>query len=537
MITLRDFDARDVREAVQRILQPQVFEAPLIVDGDGSGSSTNRQTRRGHLRERFKVMHDDFDDLAEEWIRDVWREPVIISELKRHVLPLFNPPRRAVDRLAVAYTHHPIRRVGKKKTATKQWIATLAKSRFDLHMREFNRGQVAYNTIVVLPLLRRTSDGDSMFDFQIVTGAIGERYSDTDISDFEPPDVLFWRLPQHSGDPLGTPAVRAVDSEFFVAFDRNGQLIQSETRAHGLGMFPGALFRNTVPGDTGTDDDSWWDPWPNKGAYRAMRSVTRVVANLDWTRKTQCRYLVAEIVADDSVGNGVIDQQTMGDAEGIMRLRGEAVQMQAHNLSVAIDSFKDHIRFFQDEALEVMTGAVATLGDPDPSNPLEGMASARAHSAIDLHRVHQVSFLRPADLRLQRIMAAILTKAGSSDAMSPEMLRDNAEIEYLPMPFLEDREKRLNWYVLASKYGIADQVMAYVEFYGGTEDEAVEKLVKMQERRGELRKIQETNNMPADATKDTEVVDPELIGEGLAERQGRAGGQRTSPPSQAEAAR
>lgn len=536
MITLHDFSEQGIRDAVNDLMQPQVRQSELIVDGNGNPII---ESRHAHVRERFKVMHDDFDDLADAWIRDVWREPKIIAELCRHVLPLFNPPKRAVDRLAVAYTHHPIRRIKGKKTATKMWSATLAKSRFDLHMREFNRGQIAYNTHVVIPLLRRTADGDKVFDFQTITGAIGQQYSDHDLSDFEPPDVLFWRLPSFVGDPIGKPVVRAVDSEFFVAFDRNGHLIRSETRRHGLGMFPGALFRNTIPADTGPDEDAWWDPWPSKGAYRAMRSVTRVIANLDWTRKTQCRYLIAEIVDDESKGPGVVDEQVMGDAEGVLRLRGESVQLMVNNMVVSVKDWKDHVRMFQDEALEQYTGAIATLSDPDPEHPLLGQTASEAHSAVDLHRAHQVNFLRPADLRLQRVMAAILTRTGSSDAVEPELLKDNGEVEFTPLPFIEDREKRLNWYILASKFGIADQVMAAVEFHGWTEDEAIEKLKAMQGRRAALREIQMTHNMPADATKDeeaTEEEDPALVGEGMPERQGRMGG-RTSPPSQAEAAR
>lgn len=538
MITLRDLSTNTIKEKVGSLLEPQVHRSEIVIDGGGYGP--NRQTRRAHVRERFKVMNDDFDDLAEDWISDIWREPEIVDELKRHVLALFNPPKRAVDRLAVAYTHIPIRKIKGQKTKTAKWTDFLERSHFNLHMRQFNRSQCGYNTAVAIPLLRKTADGDATFDYQIVTGAIGEICNDTDRSDFSPPDILFWRLPMHAMDPAGKPVIRAVDSEFFVAFDRDGRLIPSETRRHGLGMLPAALFRNTIPGDSGTPEDAWWDPWPNKGAYRAMRSVTRVIANLDWTRKTQCRYLIAEIVnsESDEEGGGV-DEQVMGDAEGMMRLRGEALKLQVDSIIVTVKDWKDHVRMYQDEALEQMTGAPAQLSDPDPGNPLEGEQAARAHSAIDLHRIHQVRFLRPGDLRLQRVQAAILSRVGSPDAIDPQLLKDKSEIEYMPLPFIDDREKRLNWYILASKYGITDQVKAYVEFNGGTEEQALEKLLAIQERRKKMRAIQDDAQEPGGREPhgdDAREEDPGLPSEGVAEQQGRTGG-RASPPSQGEAAR
>jgi hypothetical protein len=253
---------------------------------------------------------------------------------------------------------------------------------------------------------------------------------------------------------------------------------------------------------------------------------------MDWTRKTQCRYLLAEIVNDEAKDGGIVDEQVMGDAEGVLRLRGEAVQLMVNNIDLAVKNFREHVTMLQDEALEVMTGAVASLGDPAGANPTEGVAAARSHASVELHRKAQIDFLRPVDLRLQRVMAAILTKMRSPEAVDPQMLRDKSEVEYAPLPFIDDRSNRLNWYILASKFGIVDQVMAAIELNGWTEDEAMERLKAMQERRAELRILTEEHN-----TGDgTEIADPSLPGEGLAERQGRAGGaQRTSPPSAAEA--
>jgi hypothetical protein len=531
-ITLRDLDHTTIKNIVAELGTTQTNRQEVSIDGT---SNVRSQTRRAHVRDRFQIMTDDYDSLADRWIRNVWREPVIVSEIQKHVLPLLNPPKRAVDRLAVAYTHLPVRRIEGDADATKLWAKVLKKSHFSLHMRQFNRDQISYNTIVVMPLLRKDADGDPMFDFDVITGAIGTEISEAALSEFEPPDILFWRLPWHSGDPEGIPAVRAADREFFLAFDRNGKLLPAFTVRHNLGIFPGTLIRGTIPSLTGAVEDQWWDPWPNKGAFRAMESVTRIVANLDWTRKTQCRYLIAEIV-DDEGDEGAIKEQVMGDAEGLLRLTGEQVQLAVNNIAVAVKDFKDHVRFLQDEALEVMTGAVASLADPDPAHPLEGAGAARAWAAVDLHRQAQVEFLRPADLRLQRVMATILKSEGSSERVDPMVVKDKAEVEFMPMPFVDDRTNRLNWYILASKFGITDQVMAAIEFHGWTEEEALERLKAIAERKADLDQINVERNSPKDPIGGDDD-DPGLPGEGLAARQGRKGGQRTSPPSEGEAAR
>lgn len=529
MITLRDLSAKDVRHMVDKLMQPQVRGAEIVIDGD---TNTHEQTRRDHLRERYLVMTDCYDGLMNKWVTEVYREPAIIEEIQRHILPLFNPPRRAVDRLAVVYTHKPVRRIAGRKTDTKKWKKILDASLYDKRMAQVNRDQVAYNTAVVLPLPRKTDDGEIVFDFDVVTGAQAEVINGPGRSDFGAPDILFQRFAQYAHDDAGRPVVRAIDSEFVVWFNSSGELLPDMTERHGLGFFPGATVRNTIPSGCMDPDDNYWDPWVNKGAFRAMRSVARIVASMDWTRKTQCRKLIAELIDDESKDDGAIDEQVMGDAEGVLKLRGEAIRLAVHDLDVAVKNFAEHIHLLQDEALEVMTGAVASLGDPKVENPLEGAAAARSHAAVELHRMSQIDFLRPVDLRNQRIMAAILRRMGQ-ETVDPEMLREKSEVEYQPLPFVDDVTNRLNWYVLASKFGIADEVMAAIDFHGWTEDEALEKLKAMQERKAELNEIKTRTNTPNDPTH----VDDGMVGEGLPEQQGRAGGQRTSPPSAAEASR
>lgn len=527
MITLRDISASTAKQMVDKLMSPQLRGSEIVIDGD---QNRQEQSRRAHLRERYLVMTDCYDGLMNKWVTEVYREPAIIEEIQRHILPLFNPPRRAVDRLAVVYTHKPVRRIQGRKTDTKKWKTILDASLYDKRMAQINRDQVAYNTAICIPLPRKTDDGDTVFDFDIVTGANAEVINGSDRSMFGAPDILFQRMAQYATDEPGKPVVRAIDSEFVVWFDAQGKLVSTDR--HGLGFFPGSTIRNTLPGDCMDPEDIYWDPWVNKGAFRAMRSVARIVASMDWTRKTQCRKLIAELIDDESKDDGTVDEQVMGDAEGVLKLRGEAVRLVVHDLDVAVKNFAEHIHLLQDEALEVMTGAVASLGDPRVENPLEGAAAARSHAAIELHRMSQIDFLRPVDLRNQRIMAAMLRRMGK-ETVDPEMLRDKAEVEYAPLPFVDDVTSRLNWYVLASKFGIADEVMAAIDFHGWTEDEALEKLKAMQERKAELNKIKTRTNTPNDPTQ----VDDGMAGEGLPERQGRAGGQRTSPPSAAEAAR
>lgn len=519
MITIEDLTSTERRYIVQRMLHP-------------SGENVRR---RRHVRERYLIMRDKYEPLLRGWITDVYREPDVISELSRHALPLFNPPRRAVDRLAVAYAHAPIRRIGSRKTATKSWLKTLDRSHFNLYAREWNRAQVAYNTVVIVPIPRPSDEGDLYFDFSLITGAIAEIVTSDGRGPFETPDILVHTLqngPDARGeiDISGRPVVRTIDSEWFAFWNANGDLVDAQR--HGIGFFPGALIRNTIP-DVDMDSDEWWHPWVNLGAFRAMRATARIVAALDWTRKTQCRKLIA-ITAD---GDGVLDQaeeegEVIGDPEATYKVRD--AQVAVHDLDQAVGGFREHIRMYQDEALEVMTGAIATLSDPDPQHPLDGAAAAQSRSAIMLHRRAQAGFLMPADLRLQRVMAAWMTRLRHPDALSPELVKAEAEVMYPPLPFVEDSEKRLNWYVLASKFGIVDQVMAAIEFHGWGEDEALENLKKMAERKAELAKINVEHQTPNDPT---QVEDPAFPNEDLAARQGRAGGQRTSPPSQGEAAR
>ena len=113
---------------------------------------------------------------------------------------------------------------------------------------------------------------------------------------------------------------------------------------------------------------------------------------------------------------------------------------------------------------------------------------------------------------------------GHPDALDPELVRSGFRIAFPPLRYLDTPGNRLRHAILGSKFGVDDQVDYLLREHPDidTEEEAIEYLRKLAERRAELDEFRASRQQPGDPTA---VEDANFPGEGLAEAQGRAGGE------------
>lgn len=507
-ITIEDLSKEELDKLLESIYLP-------------SNADSKRQR---HLQERWLLMREDYDDIGKVWIARHYQNEELAMEICKHALPLYNALKRGADRLAVAYKRKPRREIKKAgKAINRKWTDLLRRLMFDLHMQQANRYAVAMNTVVIIPKASVDEYGDPMIDFQTVTGAIANVRQRDGASVMSAPGVMAYRIAnkEHYAT-LGPndPYAVVLDSQWYTVMSSQRKPLYAIQ--HGLGVFPGVVIRNTLP-----PHDDWWDPWPNKGVVRTVEIVHRIIAELNLTRRSHRGKQVVATVNEEDEGDRMIESQSLGDPDRTWVVRGQGTKLETLDLVAKVQDFRDHVVMFQDEALEQMTGAIARMVDPDPQNPVLGEAAAQMHNALDQHRQSQVDFLMPSDVELQWKVALLAKASGHHLAVDPQLVKEQASIEYAAIPFVQGPLERLQYHVEATRFGASDQVEYVREQTGETREEAKARLLAMAKDRAELHELLAVHNMPADPRNEqaSQEIDPSAAGERPEAATGRAGGR------------
>jgi hypothetical protein len=501
MITIQDMSEADIRTNIESVLQPM-------------GES---RRRRLHLRDRWCIQRDDFRSVIDGRIADTYNDPEIIGQIRKWALQVFNPQKRAVKRKAVAYKKRPRRELRKaSREVNRKWSALLKSVGFNAHAKMWNEDTIACNAVVVLPLARLDQDGSPTFDFQTVTGAIAEVTEDPIGTRRNPPAVL-WYL--DSSDPLN-PKVVSVDSQWYVWWSANAEPLRIIN--HGLGIFPGAVSRSTMP----TED--YWDPWPNQGIVQIVAEVGVIAAQMGWTRKAQCRKLLAlfkgESVLEDAVAADEVNP--LNDPDSGLEIKGDGARLEVLDMITQCDPFLVQIRALQHEGVDLMSGSSEDGTPGVPANPAE------KHASLEEERNGQIDQVTLFEHSMNYVLAKMATKMGHPNAVDPERLRDTFEVEFAELPYVETPEQRTKTWVERSRHGVWDPVMSMMEMRGMTEVEATEEVKKIVERQAMLNDIRTKRKTPLEPGNAAQP-DPANPGDPPEVDTGRFGG-RAQPPANAE---
>lgn len=524
MLTIEDLSKDEREDLLQRALRP---------------TSQTAKDRRDEFRMRQLALTEQQEDLVKSRIHDVFQHVEVIGEVKKYARSIFNPLKRVTRRVAVAYKTPPNRRIpGGSKKLNATFSKLLRKTRFDQHCKQWNERQVGMNTIVVLVVPKRRADGKPICDFEVVTGAEGEVHLDPDAPFADTPAVLAYSVRQHMHDLLRPPtaneeAIATVDGKWWMFWNHQMELLR--VVEHGLGRFPGAPLRGTLP--TVKTVDGWWDPLVGRAAVQTVADVGLAAATMNWTRKTQFGHLISILrggnSASGSMGANEEDddegEQMLGHPESLFELHGQDLQLLVEDIDKGVQNFRAHIDYMTAELAEVMVGSAAVLNDPQPGQQVADMASAHQHAALRERQEDQVSGLRTFEEELHVVHAAMATKIGCPWAVPVEALEEALEVEFAALPFLDTPDNRLDHAIKATKFGVTDQVEYLREVHDLDEAAAEERVIELGERKAKLHKLLAVHETPADPM--TGEPDPAAPGEGSAARSGRTGG-RARPPAQ-----
>ena len=517
MITIEDLD-----DATRDELLGKVIDKP------------GPTSRRREVYARWLAMTEQHEKLVEDRIRELFNQNEVILEMVRFSTALFNPLRRIANKVAVAYKSPPRRRLdGASDEVNRRFVRMLKDARFNVKARTWNLFQVGMNTIVVLVKPARRNDGTMVPDYIVINGADGEVVPDPEAPFEDAPGILAYPLPDV--DPLAwrhTDEERevavTVDGKWWVFW--NGQREAVRVVEHRLGRFPGSVLRGTDP--LVQTPDGWWDPMFGRGVMQSVAEAGVAAATMQWTRKTQFGKLITVLrdpdrsPLDSDDGN----ENLIGHPEAPLELIGENIRLLVNELNTGIGNFREHIKYLTEEGAEVMTGASSALVDPEPGMQSADFAEARKHSALRERQEMQVEGLDVFEHDFLPLVAKLCRQIGNPNAVEPERVKDSLEVEFSALPFLDTPIERLKYFVLATKFGVLDQVDWGSEVWGVDEQTAHERVLEKAARRAELHKLLSVHNQPADPMDEENEIDrPEMPGERPEARTGRAGGVQSPP--------
>lgn len=503
-ITIDSLSAEERREFFGRVNEPMIH---------GCG------TRRKEFRDRYAIATDTYDAQVKERIRETHVTGEVIDEMTRWSVGYYNTWKRLARKLAVAYKRKPRRRLDKANKRDNTKLTNIyRKTSFDAKALEWQRLSIIMNRIVVLVVSRKDDEGKLVADFELATGWESEEWSAPGKVRVGLPDILAQKLAGVMGPGKREAALRTIDALSFRYWDAHGNEILELRQDHNMGMFPGAdMLSADMPGGDYFD----WRPW--RSVTKATIDSCLIAASMNWTRKTQCRNLIAALTNGDA--DEIPDGQSLAHHERPLTLNGPNIQLLVSDLNTPVDGFIAHIKSIQDEVAEQMTGTASTFVDPDPSLASAGVGGAAQHEAISEMRESQISHLERFERRMAVLLAKMETLLDGEDALDPEMVREKFRIAWPRLAFQDTPEARIRVWAEQTKFGIGDQVDALVELEGISEEEAEERLMQIAERRAKLDEFRASRNQRADpmATPTTAPL-TEGPGESLAQTQGRAGG-------------
>lgn len=501
-----------------------------------SPSTEEAKRRRDDLHRRWLAMHERHLESVEERIGEIYEDAAVIADVRRHAREIWNPLRRVVNRVAKAYQIRPRRRINKRdaKKENEKLSKFLRGVAFNAHAKRWNRGQVAYNCLVVLVLPRETEDGKPTIGFDAVTGAHAEVIQHPRAPYGSPPAVLGYSLLDRGHElrvghyEPGTEAYALVDRERWRFFGLGGDPSKFRDVEHGLGQFPGVPLRLEPP-EGGTDDD-WWGADYGRGLSQVVADVGAIAAAMNWTRKIQSRNLVTvlEGSSSNSDDDDQDDGQHLGHPEAVLRLTGESMDLRVNNLDTPIKGFREHIEYMTGEVSEVITGSSSALTDPDPGLPQADTAAVQSHAALRELQQSQVEQLDDFERRLIPLACRMAKALGVPDVPDPDLVEQHLEVYFPPLPFLDTPMARLEFHVKATAFGVGDQVDYVMETEGVDEEAAHEMVMLKAERRAKLHKLLATHNTPNQPASEAK---PELPGERPEARTGRVGGRASPNPN------
>lgn len=480
----------------------------------------NVRARQEDAGNRLLILEDNWLHIPWGYILQIYKTPVVRRALCLRLKATINVLKQIAGRVCVAYKVPPIRSLkGAPQQSQDAFNKLVKESRIRTRAKKIEKQVFALNVVLVIPVVRRDPAGLQRLDFEVIPPHAAEVTTDPNDLMGDPIAVAFDL--KDGSDHTGTPLVRCVlDAEAWRYYDKHDQLVQSIP--HGAGVCPAVAWRIEDP----TDD--WWCSHRGEGLVHATIEVCHLAARMDWVRHGQDRWkelLVAENLE-------LIGTQIAG-AEGPVEITGtpgNAVHT-ALNINTPIESHREHIRFYRDEAAESV-GVPSVLVDFDPTASnyanVTATANTQQQSALADVRLNHIAYHTLAEQMLWWKTALVLRGARHplASLLPPDLVAEDFAIEFPELTFVEHPQVRMSVAKERIAIGLSSTFREYQREHPElTFDESKAQVLAIAQEEGELNQFYIDHNLSRD---------PDERRKTLAQLQGKQGGEASGEARQTE---
>ena len=263
---------------------------------------------------------------------------------------------------------------------------------------------------------------------------------------------------QDPEDPMGSPAAAAwaahgggasfvlLDQESWRYLDDKGQQVKPPA-VHGLGYFPGAVFRLDEP------CDDWWPRNYQERLVDATITCAFVYCKMQWIRKSQNKKILTAIGDTDDIPAGQMLDPELAFTAKTNQINALTVSMV--DMQVDPGAFLNEIRFTLENIIESY-GIPQSAVTFDTSSEGGFMAAQIQKDKLGHLRQAQIPYLTRGEMDLWPTAVAVARVAGhplGRQLPPPDEVREMLDIQWPVMRTIDDPIQREELYAARLKRG------------------------------------------------------------------------------------
>lgn len=458
--------------------------------------------RRKAAQARIDIAKNDFSDLVDERIVEVWDTKAFQDEIKVMAkMSLINPLINITRSVTTAYNIPPYRFLRDENEETnKKFSALLEDGNIAIAAKEWLELSFITNVIIVVPAIRQEALGPKLFwDIHLANNTEVIPHANNPIQ------------PAIMGTTYGD-LVCVLDADAWWYFDKSDDLVGAVE--HGLQEFPGTAIRlNPAMG-------GFWDETRGNNVVFGTIELARLYSELNWVRKTQSKKIPVVIsenlIEDVPVGQSFHPEQPF-EAQ---TKDPQNFKFEIKDFVTSVAEFNAHMRLIYSELCESF-GIYSTMVDLDSSvqgaENTTGLGQALQHSKLAEIREDHIQWLRLAEKDLMKKTAAMATKFDHPLAVDPATVQENYEVVWGPLSFVDHPQVKITYMIDRIKVGAASAVdIVRDDHPNWSREQCLEYIEMIIEEKRVIAEFHAKHNLPADPVEANMTV---------AERQGKIGGQ------------
>lgn len=351
----------------------------VLDDGDALDLARNVSRRFGsderkrRALQRYLIYKEDYAQLVVEKLETRQSDEDTRAQMRKHIVTGLNPALDICRKLCVVYREGAQRRVeGVGEAQQEAFKDALRESRIAQLAMHWHRAAFILGPVAVIPVIARS--GKLRFDTLLPHFYDVLRDPDDHMGT---PSAVAWTVRPDHDTPMPAKADTVVLDGAAWRYYRTtrGDLELIDVQEHGVGVFPGSILRLDTP-----FDDDWYGSSYNTRVAELTVEVAFVATAMSFVRKTQNKKLMTII---GNIDKGLAKGQTLDPEHPLVGETDEDgdLDISAIDFDTAIENFKAHIRFYQEQLIEAF-GIPDSAVSHDPKATTGGERLSVTHQGL-----------------------------------------------------------------------------------------------------------------------------------------------------------